>query len=123
VSSVRPFYFGASFHGAARMEDLYLAVPAAAINHGRWPTIPISPKISWREAAEEVARTHGQSLDSVLQKSSRTPVCVARWAVFALLSGRGWSSQKIAHLFGMDHTTVLYGLKRHAGTPASETRP
>jgi chromosomal replication initiation ATPase DnaA len=67
-------------------------------------------------------REQGVSMATLKQPCRRQHIVRARWAAFALLRERRWSLSRIAAWFGMDHTTVLYGLRRHRELTAQAQR-
>jgi chromosomal replication initiation ATPase DnaA len=50
----------------------------------------------------------------LLDPSRHRDVCSARWIAAWLLHRRRWTSVKIGRLLGLDHSTVLHGLRRVA---------
>lgn len=67
----------------------------------------------------EAANAHDVTLEQIMGKSRRKPVVLARHAAIRAVAefvdlghSHFWSSTAISHLFGMDHTTILYVLGR-----------
>lgn len=50
-------------------------------------------------------------------------VVAARYEVFSVLNASGLSIERIGKAFGKDHTTVLYGIRRHRGMSSREIKP
>lgn len=50
-------------------------------------------------------------------------VVAARNEVFAILNANGLSIERIGKAFAKDHTTVLYGIRRHRGLAPKEAKP
>jgi chromosomal replication initiation ATPase DnaA len=60
----------------------------------------------------EVAKQHGLTPEH-LREHRRVPAYIeARREVYVRLSALGWSSVRIARLFDLDHSTILYALRR-----------
>jgi chromosomal replication initiation ATPase DnaA len=70
---------------------------------------------SFRALVAEIAEKEGVTVAQLLSRTRKEPVPQVRWKVFAALNERGWSLPMIARRFGMNHTSVLYGLRRHSG--------
>lgn len=58
--------------------------------------------------------------DLILSKSHKPGPARARWLMYKVLREEGFSFPGIGLAMGVHHTTVLYGLRRLAGTPASQ---
>jgi chromosomal replication initiation ATPase DnaA len=71
------------------------------------------------ELVRQVAGERRLPLREVLTTPKRRAQSRARWEVWAML--REETPQptlpRIARWFGVDHTTVLYGVRRHHGLP------
>ena len=81
---------------------------------------PIGPKfpksrMSVTEILEEVALKHGISVDTILQKSRKQELAHARQEAMYTMALRTNLSYPAMGSFlgGMDHTTVLHGIKAH----------
>lgn len=67
-----------------------------------------------RLVLEAVATARGCTVKDLLQKGTRGPVGVARQAAMAELYATGrYSLPKLGQLFGVDHTAILHGIRRH----------
>jgi hypothetical protein len=84
-----------------------------------------------RQACLEACAAHGVHLGWVFSGSRRRVVARARWACWAALyalrrpnGAKAFSTTAIGRLFGMDHSSVVIGLRRHAEglAKADETR-
>lgn len=102
------------------MEDLYLSVPVGFINSLSGPIVPPSTPIGPRQLVRGIAERHGLTIDDLTGQSTAKRVVPARWEAMTALRNRGWSLTQIGNYLHRDHTTVLYGLRRHAGLPASQ---
>ncbi len=101
----------------------YTAENAPAANDAR----SMSPRC--RAICLEVCEAYRMPLAWVLSASRFDPVCRARWACWAALydlrrlNGKPFfSTTAIGRMFGMDHSTVVYGLKRHAKLTAEAVK-
>lgn len=65
-----------------------------------------------RQHVETVARETGVTAQMILSSRRIKQIVAARWRVWALLHSDGMSMSCIGRLFGTDHSTVLYGLRR-----------
>src|SRR6185312_16560060 len=52
----------------------------------------------------------------LLERNRRADVTSARYVAAWLLRRRRWSFPKIAELFGLDHSTMIHGLRKVATT-------
>lgn len=65
-----------------------------------------------RKAVSAASRAFGVPEAEIIDSSRfPRPISRARWAVFALLRERGWSTMRIGHVLDMDHTTVMNAYK------------
>lgn len=65
-----------------------------------------------KDVSKKVAKQKLLPYRDLLYGGSRRPLVEARWHVFCLLRAKGYSYKKIANMFSMDHTTVLYGVRK-----------
>jgi len=82
----------------------------------------MNPKVE--NIIRECAAKHNVGFSEVLGKSKRLPIVKARWEAFyrireelrpLAVDPNAYSLQRIGNVFGgMDHTTVLHGINRHA---------
>lgn len=70
-------------------------------------------KYRFDEVLQAVSEKHAVSEPDILGKSRRREIVHARWEVMAILHGMGWGFSRIARMFGIDHTTVMHGIKSH----------
>jgi chromosomal replication initiation ATPase DnaA len=75
------------------------------------------PPFCLRTLVRTIAAEEGVSFEDIMRRTRIHRVAKARWKVFAALKKRGWSYPMIARPFGVDHTTVLYGVRRLNGAP------
>lgn len=98
--------------------DLHIAVKMGVDNYtwSRFHTraIPYPHTKSWRSIVREVASVHGMGIEDLLSRQRTRPVVRARWEAMVALRSTGRSYPQIGALFGLDHTTVMYGCKEHA---------
>mgnify|MGYP003909484671 CR=1 FL=1 len=64
-----------------------------------------------KSALEAAAEAFGVEVNAILGQKKKRVLCHARWATWALLSKRGFSSSWIGRQFGVDHTSILHGLR------------
>lgn len=50
----------------------------------------------------------------LLQPGRHRDICSARWVASWILRRQGWSTVKVGRYLGLDHSTVLHGLRRVA---------
>lgn len=79
-----------------------------------------------RKHAARIKEETGVTLEQLCTPSKKQFIVKARWQLWAdLLLLEGWTSWRMAHRFDMDHTTILYGLRKWAteryGTPPKAT--
>lgn len=79
------------------------------------------------ERASEIAQSLGVELEALFSRRREQPGCLARHTFWTYLyDGMGWSYPRIARIWGVDHTTVMSGVKRAraayelAPSPAAE---
>lgn len=87
--------------------------------------VRIKPKFAPRMSAEtldlvaEIADKHGVELADMLSPSRKRPLSYARFECFHALRERGKSLPQIGRMFAIDHTAVLYGIRRHEASIAA----
>jgi chromosomal replication initiation ATPase DnaA len=52
----------------------------------------------------------------LLRPGRHRDICTARWIAAWIFRRRDWSTPKIGRFFGLDHSTVLHGLRRVAAS-------
>ena len=68
-----------------------------------------------RKIIMDVARARGVDTASIMDKSRKNVIARARHEIFyRLRTELGWSYPRIGRVFGLDHTTVLWGASSHA---------
>lgn len=72
----------------------------------------VAPRRSVRAIAAEVSEQTGIPLASILAHGRRAEVVRARWLVWAIARGQGFSLPQIARATGHNHTSVLHALRR-----------
>lgn len=70
----------------------------------------------------QVAAFHGMSPDLVTLRTRQREIVYCRNEAFAHLRQLGWSLPRIAKSFGMDHTSVLHGVRKHDATAVGQLR-
>jgi chromosomal replication initiation ATPase DnaA len=63
------------------------------------------------EVVRMAAQAFGISPKRVLDGDRHRAACNARWVAAKVLHVRGWSSPRIGHVLGLDHSSVLHALK------------
>lgn len=88
------------------------------------------PAGSKRQIALEAAEAHGLTLDELMTRTNRRKISHARhaamWAMWQCHRRDGvpsYSLPQIGAFFGLDHTTVLYGLRAYAERNGLEYKP
>lgn len=66
----------------------------------------------WGWMVESVARRHGVPVDDLLGRGRTSEVAAARHDLMACMWGSGLAYSAIARLLGVDHTTVMHGVRR-----------
>ena len=61
----------------------------------------------------EIEATHGVSRAELAGACRSKRICDARRELWARLRDRGWSYPELGKLTGHDHTTVMYGVRKH----------
>jgi chromosomal replication initiation ATPase DnaA len=61
-----------------------------------------------------VAEKYGVAVGVIMQRRRHASVVRLRWEVMARMRALGWSLPRIGREMGMNHSTVLYGLRRAA---------
>lgn len=70
-----------------------------------------------RALIRAVADEEGVPVEDIMRRTRTHKIAKARWKIWATLKKRGWSYPRIARPFRVDHTTVLYGVRRFHGAP------
>lgn len=74
-----------------------------------------APRSQWRRIVDEVAASHNVAADDVLERVKRHKVAHARFHVWQRMRfDLSMAYELIAELFGVDHTSVIYGVRRWA---------
>ncbi len=68
---------------------------------------------SIRQVCRDVMKRHGISHDDFYSKSRKRPVAWARQEAMAIAHDAGKSLPMIGRHFGMDHTSILHGVRAH----------
>lgn len=66
------------------------------------------------EPLGKIARANHVSLEECFSTSRKKHIVRARHAIWRMLRAEGWSYPGIGDLFGMDHTSVIAGVKAEA---------
>lgn len=65
----------------------------------------------WRRVVADIAARNGLSPGEIMQRTRAPRISHARHEAMHALRQRGWSYPQIARVWGMDHTTALYGVR------------
>jgi chromosomal replication initiation ATPase DnaA len=65
-----------------------------------------------RRAIAEAAELYELDPDELMERDKRRELVQARLHVMIRLREQGWSLTRIARVFGQDHTSVLYHLRK-----------
>jgi chromosomal replication initiation ATPase DnaA len=91
-----------------------MPIPAASEEESPADDAPVKPT-TWRHDLNEVALKHGVSPREILSPFRDKPIVSARYELFwRLRVERKYSFGRIGLLLDRDHSTVVYGVKRHA---------
>lgn len=63
------------------------------------------------ELLKIMSRVTGLSLQQLTERSRKGPLCYARYCMFYVLHLEGWTTPAIGREFGMNHASVLHGIK------------
>ena len=63
-------------------------------------------------AVQEAAAKYDLAWEDLLVPLKRRELVLARRAAMVALREQGWTQPRIARVFGVDHTTVLYHLRQ-----------
>jgi chromosomal replication initiation ATPase DnaA len=77
---------------------------------------------SFKGLVSRIALANGLTYEQLMSRTRVHRVSHARWEVFHALHKRGWSLPQIARHWGMDHTTVLWGLRKIKQRKAQQER-
>ena len=72
------------------------------------------PDLPKRVLAAAAALFHVAPPARLLRRGRHRDICSARWVAAWMLRRRQWSTLKIGRYLGLDHSTVLHGLRRIA---------
>lgn len=75
-----------------------------------------APDLPKRVLAAAAALFHVTPPARLLRPGRHRDICSARWIAAWMLRRRQWSTLKIGRFLGLDHSTVLHGLRRVAGS-------
>ena len=80
-----------------------------------FPPLPRTGALKWRDIVDEVCAKHNVSVTEICGEQRTRGVVAARYEVFYRLSKEtGMSLAQIGrHVGERDHTTVLYGVRKH----------
>ncbi len=73
-----------------------------------------TPDLPKRVLAAAAAIFHVTPPARLLNPGRHRDICAARWIASWILRRRNWSTVKIGRFLGLDHSTVLHGLRRIA---------
>lgn len=67
------------------------------------------------DLVEEVAKSRYLLTDELLGRGRLAAICLARFELWSKLRERtGWGTPQLGLMLGVDHSTILAGVKRHA---------
>jgi hypothetical protein len=72
----------------------------------------MTPRETTLSEARSIAAQHGIDWRDIMSRSRIAPVARARRSVWLHFHRRGYSSCEIGRIFGRDHSTVLFGIKK-----------
>lgn len=75
-----------------------------------------TPDLPKRVLAAAAALFHVTPPARLLRPGRHRDICSARWVAAWMLRRRNWSTPKIGRFLGLDHSTVLHGLRRVAAS-------
>jgi chromosomal replication initiation ATPase DnaA len=75
-----------------------------------------TPDLPKRVLAAAAALFHVTPPARLLRPGRHRDICSARWIAAWMLRRRKWSTVKIGRFLGLDHSTVLHGLRRVAAS-------
>jgi hypothetical protein len=75
-----------------------------------------TPDLPKRVLAAAAALFHVAPPARLLSPGRHRDICSARWIAAWMLRMRNWSTPKIGRFLGLDHSTVLHGLRRVAAS-------
>ena len=101
---------------AVALEDK-IKILEAHINNGRPKAGKVPPSNLVRLIAEQEAMRAGITTDEIMSKRRFKPIQEPRWRVWRRIRGYGYSLPGIASAWGMDHTSILHGIKRLGDRP------
>lgn len=64
-----------------------------------------------KELLETMSCITGLSLEQLTERSRKEPLCYVRYCIFYTLYYEGWTTTAIGNEFGMNHASVLHGIK------------
>jgi chromosomal replication initiation ATPase DnaA len=94
--------------------DIALTLEVLDIHRARASMAPPIPSVADRIVAVVAPMFDVRPARRLLLPGRHRDLCAARWVASWLLRQRRWSTVKIGRFFGMDHSTVLHGLRRVA---------
>lgn len=104
----------------ARRDALIGQEPVAPVAAQRREPVIVLEEAAWRRVTREVASRHDVAVESVLRPKGARIYSYMRFEVWFILYAmrrpggeRIYSKSHLARLFGVDHTTVLHGLRKH----------
>jgi chromosomal replication initiation ATPase DnaA len=94
--------------------DIALTLEVLDIHRARASMAPPVPSVGDRIVTVVASMFDIRPARRLLQPGRHRDLCAARWVASWLLRQRRWSTVKIGRFFGLDHSTVLHGLRRVA---------
>lgn len=96
--------------------DIAITLEVLDANRAREDVAKPIPDLPTRVLAVAASLFHVTSPGRLLRPGRHRDLCAARWVSAWVLHRRGWSTLKIGRFLRLDHSTVLHGLRRVAGS-------
>jgi hypothetical protein len=94
--------------------DIAVTLEVLDLHRARSVILKPSPDFAARVVDLAAAYFHVVLSRRLLRPGRHRDICAARWIASWVLHRRSWSTLKIGRFFGLDHSTVLHGLRRVA---------
>lgn len=103
-------------HVYAATNDIAIALEVLDAHRARTAIARPTPDLAARAITVAAAIFHVVPSRRLLRPGRHRDICAARWIAAWVLHRRGWSTLKIGRFLGLDHSTVLHGLRRVANS-------
>jgi chromosomal replication initiation ATPase DnaA len=98
----------------AETNDIAIALEVLDVHRAREAHARPMPDLPKRVLAVSASLFNVVPPARLLRPGRHRDICSARWIAAWTLRRRGWSTLKIGRFLGLDHSTVLHGLRRVA---------